>query len=75
MGGTLLMTNKYLFANFSLFISREGDEAMLPSFLAENAAIDASNSSLERSLQLGICRGDTNGSTLSMANKYLFVNL
>ena len=39
--------NKYLFADLLLFESGEGDEATSPSFPAENAVIDASNSSLE----------------------------
>ena len=38
---------KYLFADLLLFTSGEGDEAMSPSLAAENAAIDASSSSLE----------------------------
>ena len=60
-GSASSTTNKYLFANLILFTSREGDGATPPSFLAENAAIDTSNSSLERSLQLGICREDVGG--------------
>ena len=38
---------KYLFADLSVFISGEGDEATSPSFTAENEGIDASSASLE----------------------------
>ena len=38
---------KHLFADLLLFTSGEGEEATSPSFTAENAAIDASSSSLE----------------------------
>ena len=38
---------KCLFVDLSVFTSGEGDQATSPSFAAENAAIDASNSPLE----------------------------
>ena len=38
---------KYPFADLQLFTSEEGDEVTSPSFLVENAAIEASSSSLE----------------------------
>ena len=38
---------KYLFADLLLFTRREGDEVTSPSFVAENAAIEASSASLE----------------------------
>ena len=60
---------KYLLANLELFSNGEGDEAMLPSFITENAAIGASSSSLEalfanRYMQMGC-----DGSSLPTANK------
>ena len=42
---------------------------MSPSFVAENTAIDASSLCWKRLLQLNICRGDADGSTLPTANK------
>ena len=41
------LQTKCLFANLSVYTSRAGDEATSPSFVAENAAIDASSSLLE----------------------------
>ena len=46
-GSILPTANKYLFADLYLFTSGEGDEAMSPSFVPENAAIDASSDELE----------------------------
>ena len=47
MGALYPRQTKCLFADLSVFTSREGDEATSPSFAAENKAIEASSSSLE----------------------------
>ena len=44
---TLRTASKNLFADLEVFTSGEGNEATSPSFVAENAGIDASSSSLE----------------------------
>ena len=44
---SLPTASKYLFADLLLFASKEGDEAMSPSFAVENAGIDASCTLLE----------------------------
>ena len=41
------MANKCLFADLLFFTIGEGDEATPPSFVAENASIEASSASLE----------------------------
>ena len=46
-GSSFTTANKYLFADLLFFTAGEGDEATSPSVAAENAAIDASSSSLE----------------------------
>ena len=45
-GSTVPMENKYLFCRI-FFATREGNEAMLSSFVAKNVAIHASNALLE----------------------------
>ena len=47
MGALYSRQTKRLFADLRVFTRGEGDEATFPSFAAENAAIDASSSSLE----------------------------
>ena len=61
--------NKYLFADLLLFTSGEGDEATSPSFAAENAAIQASSSSLEAFIATRYMERGCDGSTLPTANK------
>ena len=46
-GNNLLMANKYMFADFLIFMSGEGDEAMFPSFTISYVAIKASSTSVE----------------------------
>ena len=57
-----------------MFTSEEGGEATSPSFIAENAPIEASSSSLEGLIATQCMQRDVNSSTLPMANKYLFSN-
>ena len=68
------MANKYLLSDLYLFISGEGDEATSSSFVAENAAIDASNSSLEVLIATRYMATGCNGSTSPTANKSLFAD-
>ena len=63
---------EYLFADLSLFASVEGDEATSPSFVAENAAIEASSSSLEALIAARYMERGCDGSTLTTANKKPF---
>ena len=60
---------KHLFADLELFTSEEGDEATSPSFVAENAAIEASSSSLEALIAPQYMERGCDGSTLPTANK------
>ena len=60
---------KCLFADLSVFTSEEGDEATSPSLVAENAAIDASSSSLEALIATRYMERGCDGSTLPTANK------
>ena len=46
-GDSFTTANQYPFADFLLFMNREGDEAMSPSFRAKNMGIDASSALLE----------------------------
>ena len=56
-GSVFTTENKYLFADLLLSESGEGDETTSPSFPAENAMIDASNSSLEAPIATFYMRG------------------
>ena len=58
-----------------LFGSGEGDEATSPSLATENESIDASSPSLEAPIATYYMRGDANGSSFTMANKYLSADL
>ena len=66
------MANKYLFADLLLFENGEGDEATLPSFVAENKLIDASSPSLKAPIATCHMPG---GMRMGAANKYLFANV
>ena len=62
----------YLFANISLFISREADEATLPSFATGHATIKTSNALLEVLIaSLLLVVGSAREATLPMAIKLL----
>ena len=73
-GSTLPTANKTLFTDLLLFTSGEGDEATSPSFEAENEAINASNESLEALIATRYMQMGCDGSTLQMANRYLFAD-
>ena len=61
-----------MLANLSFVCGVEGDGAALFSF--SNRLIDASSSSLEAPITTHHMRGDANGSSFTMANKYLIAN-
>ena len=73
--GTFHTKKNYLLALFIFVHGVEDDEATSPSFAAENAAIEASSSSLEALIATRCSRGDANGSTLCTASKNLFADL
>ena len=60
---------KCLFADLSVFTSRESDEATSPSFAAENEAIEASSSSLEALFGNSYMQMGCDVSTLTTASK------
>ena len=62
---------KYLFVDLQLFTSKEGDEATSPSFVAKNAAIEASSSSLEALIATQYMELGCDVSTLPTVNKML----
>ena len=74
-GSTLPTANKNLFVDLQLLTNEEGDEATSPSFAAKNEAIDASNVLLEALIAARYMQRGCDGSTLPMANRYLFANL
>ena len=59
----------YLLPIFSFVRGAEGDEATSPSFVVENAAIDASSLLLEAFTATRYMERGCNGSTLPTANK------
>ena len=67
--GHLHTEKKYLLAIVSFVRGTEGHEATSPSFAAENAAIDASSSSLEALIATRYMQREPEGSTLLTANK------
>ena len=67
--GTLHTEKKYLLV-LSIFVHGvEGEEATSPSFVSENAAIDASSSLLEAFIATQYMERGWDGSTLPTANK------
>ena len=73
-GSSLPKANKYLFADLLFFIAGECDEEKSPSFVAETQGLMLPAPCQKFLLQYSKCRRDENGSTLPMANKYLFPN-
>ena len=67
--GHFTQRKNYLLAIVSFVRGAEGDEATSPSFAAENAAIDASSSSLEALIATRYMQRGPEGSALLTANK------
>ena len=67
--GTLHTEKSNLLAAFTFVRGAEGDRATSPSFAAENAAIGASNLSLEALIATRYMERGCDGSTLPTANK------
>ena len=72
---TLHMKENYLLANLSFVCGAESHGETSPSFSTVNGRLMLLACGWKLPLQLITCKGDTNRSSLTMANKYLFVDL
>ena len=76
-GGVFSTANKCLSADLLFFIAGEGDEATSPSFVAENAAIEASSTLLEAliAILLPACGTPKEATFLTAINLLIAVGL